>query len=367
MKKNDFYQDFFGINTKNILKELQLIDLQYQQQALKISQMAEQINVKKLNEVFAPSKSTVDLIMQGSIPAKANLQRFDELIAQNSGLAEINRKVLADITTSIARSLKLADITQSSLIRQLRIADNIGTIPNFSDLEKSVYSKFLGLSTAYSNLTTAREEIIVQKPESARVISELPALEVLNSVEVLESISAAESDAEVSQKEPELEQTKESLKTEILGQQEEFEQLLITAGWQDLVHMWQGANAVLNSTNNPDYIRHFATSLRELLTQVIHRLAPDKEIKKWTEDKNHFHNGSPTRRTRLLYICRSINHDIFYEFVEEDVDSVLELMSSFNRATHTPISPFNHTQVLTMQARLRAIINFLIETWQLNE
>ncbi|OKH42917.1 hypothetical protein NIES2101_31895 [Calothrix sp. HK-06] len=367
MKKNDFYQDFFGINTKNILKELRLIDLQYQQQALRISQMAEQINVKKLSQVLAPSKSTVDLIMQGSIPAKANLQRFDELVAQNSGLAEINRKALADITASIARSFKLADITQTSLMRQLRIADNIGTIPNFSDLEKSVYNKFLGLSTAYSNLTAAREEIIVHKPESARVVSELPALEVLNSVEVLESVSAAESDAEVSQKELELEQTKESLKIEILGQQEEFEQLLITAGWQDLVRMWQGANAVLNSTNNPDYVRHFGTSLRELLTQVIQRLSPDKEIKKWTEDKNHFHNGSPTRKARLLYISRSINHNNFSDFLEEDVDSTLELISSFNRATHAPTPPFSHTQLLTMQARLRAIVNFLIEIWRLNE
>lgn len=365
MKKNDFYQDFFGINTKDILKELQLIDSQYQQQALRISQMAEQINVKKLSQVLAPSKSTVDLIMQGCLPAGANLQRFDELIAQNSGLREVNRKVLTDITASIARSFKLADITQTSLMRQLRIADNIGSIPNFSDLEKSVYSKFLGLSTAYSNLSVSRGEIIVQKPESAKVVCELSALEVLNSVEVLESVSNAEIDV-VSQKELELEQTKELLKIKILGQQEEFEYLLITAGWQDLVHMWQGANAVLNSANNPDFVRHFATSLRELLTQVIRRLAPDKEIKKWTQDANHFHNGAPKRRTRLLYICQSINHEIFYEFVNEDVDSTLELIDSFNRATHASTPPFSHSQLLTMQSRLRAIVNFLIQIWRLN-
>ncbi len=367
MKKNDFYQDFFGINTKDILKELRLIDLQYQQQALKISQMAQQINVKKLSQVLAPSKSTADLILQASAPARFNIERLGKLIVQHSGLEEVNRKVLADVAASMARSLKLGNITQTSLQRQLRIADNIGTIPNFSDLEKSVYSKFLGLSIAYSNLTAAREEIIVKKPESARVVSELPALEVLNSVEVLESVSTAESDAEVNQKEPELEQTKESLKIEILGQREELEQLLITAGWQDLVRMWQGANAVLNSTNNPDYVRHFAASLRELFTQVIHRLSPDNEIKKWSENKNYFHNGRPTRKARLLYICRSINHNIFYEFVEEDVDSTLELMTLFNRATHAPIPPFSHTQLLTMQARLRAIINFLIEIWRLNK
>lgn len=44
--------------------------------------------------------------------------------------------------------------------------------------------------------------------------------------------------------------------------------------------MWQGAKSALNSTDNPDYARHCAVSLRELFTHVIHRLSPDDEIKK---------------------------------------------------------------------------------------
>lgn len=365
MKKNAFYQDFFGNNTKAILKELQLLDLQYQQQALKISQMAEQINIESLSKVLAPPKSRLDLVMQAAIPARANLERFDKLVAQDTELKEINRQVLTDIATTLARSLELANITQTSLLRQFRIADNVGTIPSFSDLEKSVYSKFLGLSTAYSKLTTAREEIIAQKPASAKVVSELTALEVLNNAEVLESISNAKTDIEENQG-AESEEKKESLKLKFLGQQEQIEQLLTAVGWQDLVRMWQGADMVLNFSDNPDYVRHFATSLRELFTQVIHRLSPDKEVRKWTDNEEHYHNGNPKRRTRLLYICRSINHDDFYNFVGEDVDSALELMSSFNHATHASVPPFSHTQLVTMQTRLRGIINFLIEICRLN-
>lgn len=361
----NFHRDFFGKDTKSIFRQLELFDLQRQQQDLKISQIAQRINIKELTELFTP-KSTVDLILQNSATGKINYEKINDLIGKNSGLAEIDRKALTNITAELERNLRLAHITQTTLQHRLRFTDNIRSIPKFIDLEKLIYDKFSGFSTAYSNLSTSTEEIIAQKPESAKVICELSALEVLNSAEVLESVSAAQTEVEVNQREDETED-QESFNTKISGQQAAFAQLLTTINSQDLFHIWEGANIALNSIDNPDYARHFASSLRELFTQILHRLSPDDEIRKWTRDENHFHSGRPTRRARLLYICRGINGDKFSDFVKKDIDSTLALVDLFNSATHEPVSPFTHNQLETMLTKMGGTINFLVETWLLNE
>jgi len=57
--------------------------------------------------------------------------------------------------------------------------------------------------------------------------------------------------------------------------------------------MWQGAESPLES-QHPDYGRHLTVSLRELLTHLIHRLAPDEKVKAWTNNPDHFHDKNPT-------------------------------------------------------------------------
>ena len=115
---------------------------------------------------------------------------------------------------------------------------------------------------------------------------------------------------------------------------------------------------------NLDYARYFAVSLRELFTQVLHRLSPNHEIKKWTNDDKLFDNGKPTRKARLLFICRSVNHDIFSDFLEKDVEAILEL---FQRGTHQVTIPFTHKQLVALKARVESAIIYLIEISQLNK
>jgi hypothetical protein len=72
-----------------------------------------------------------------------------------------------------------------------------------------------------------------------------------------------------------------------------------------LYEMWQGAVEAYSSKHH-DKIRHFAVSLRELLTHLLHILAPNDEVNLWTNDPQMFHKGQPTRNCRLSYICRNI-------------------------------------------------------------
>jgi hypothetical protein len=128
----------------------------------------------------------------------------------------------------------------------------------------------------------------------------------------------------------------------------------------DLVNLWDGANQSLAS-NNPDKVRHFSTSVRELMTQVIHHLSPDNEVKKWTSNKEHYKDGRPTREARLLYISRDINVDGFQKFVQKDISATIEFLNLFQEGTHKLKSSFTEKQLLALKAKAESTLNFLIE------
>ena len=94
--------------------------------------------------------------------------------------------------------------------------------------------------------------------------------------------------------------------------------------------MLRGAEQTISS-RNPDRCRHFASSHRELCTNILQALAPDDEVSEWTDDPNHFYEGRPTRKARLLFIGRNRNNQPFVDFL---VSSFLVQMKLLNADEH---------------------------------
>ncbi len=128
----------------------------------------------------------------------------------------------------------------------------------------------------------------------------------------------------------------------------------------ELVPLWDGANQTLAS-DNADKIKHFSTSVRELMTHVLHRLSPDEDLKSWSSDTGYYKDGRPTREARLMYVCRNINVGPFQEFVKKDVAATIEFINLFQEGTHTLKSSFTEGQVLALKARTESTLNILIE------
>ena len=128
----------------------------------------------------------------------------------------------------------------------------------------------------------------------------------------------------------------------------------------DLVMLWQGANEALES-NNPDKVRHFSTSVRELITQVLHHLSPDQEIEKWSTEPTHFKDGRPTREARLLYISREVNVGKFQNFIKRDISATIEFIKLFQEGTHKVKPSFSEKQLLALKAKAESTVNFLID------
>ena len=101
-----------------------------------------------------------------------------------------------------------------------------------------------------------------------------------------------------------------------------------------LARPYIGARDALNG-NNADRARHILSSLRELWNHLLRRLAPDDLVTAWIlgvpNQKDLLHEGKPTRRARVLYVCRELNNDPLTDFLMHDTRALLKLIELFNR------------------------------------
>lgn len=87
--------------------------------------------------------------------------------------------------------------------------------------------------------------------------------------------------------------------------------------------------------NNADRARHILSSLRELWNHLLRRLAPDDLVAAWipgvSNQKDLLHEGKPTRRARVLYVCRELNNDPLTDFLMHDTRALVKMIELFNR------------------------------------
>jgi Predicted pPIWI-associating nuclease len=134
---------------------------------------------------------------------------------------------------------------------------------------------------------------------------------------------------------------------------------------QELLTLLKGAQQTLES-ENPDRVRHFSASLRELFTNILHLLAPDDEVKGWSTEPTYYERGRPTRKARLFYICRLLNHDPFSTFVEKDIDTMLVFLQLFQQGTHEAASKYSDYQLRIMLTKMESTLRFLLEISRAN-
>ena len=102
----------------------------------------------------------------------------------------------------------------------------------------------------------------------------------------------------------------------------------------DLLSRWKGALFSL-SPSNPDAGRHFCTSTREIFISILDYYAPDRIVIE-LENCECTSNGNPTRKSKIKYILqeKGFIDDSAVNFVNEDIDNILQLFRLFNDGTH---------------------------------
>jgi len=259
---------------------------------------------------------------------------------------------LLGIQSHISRISEISLLAESSLAKI--DFSKIGALTSISlNLKDSIKDSHFLFMESYSSLIetiTAKQYSILSYPP---VVSTIPPVEFYLNNRFIEKISITREEAgEETDLIPLLtEETKDELEANL--------RVLDPS----LIKLWKGAKEALNS-KNPDATRHFVTSLRELITHVIHKLSPDDELRAWSNSPDCYHDNRPTRRGRLLFICRKINHDQFSDLLKKDIDALLAYVDVFQEGTHAIDSHLTKTQLDLLMLKVESTIRFLIRIWK---
>ncbi|HBR58563.1 MAG TPA: hypothetical protein DEA22_14010, partial [Blastocatellia bacterium] len=287
--------------------------------------------------------SAIDEIKRMSATMAKDWTNFKDLVSPQMQVDKFLNAHLAQIiqTSALAQSA-LANIEISKITGAFQLAD---------DMRISFRDKFTDFATSYKDLFKSfeiPETSLFRLPPS---ISEMPTIEFFNGVDLLETTVE-----EVNHDEYEelriivREEIRQSTKDSVIIQLQEVN--------PDWIKMLEGARQAFNSTN-PDKNRQCITSLRELFRDIMLYLSPDEQIKDWSNSMDDFANNRPTRKARLRYIARNINHGAFTKFVEKDIEAIIAAIDIFQAGTHVVNSKLTDAQMNALFFRAESTILFL--------
>lgn len=276
-----------------------------------------------------------------------------EILKASRNLGLLN----TDYLSSIAINSSIAKATELSLFAEKSLSHfdykSIGNLIGISEESRTdLTTSFTNFSNGYSSLlssfNTDPKSYIDLNPT---FIKSVP-VEYFTGSNLLEIISTEE---EVSVDE-------EILKNEVQYENEISLNKFLPKIDSGLYDMWKGAIEAYHSDNS-DKVRHFATSIREIFTHLMGIMAPDKEIKQWSQSEQDFYDGRPTRKARLNFMCRNISNDTFKDFVNKDVDATLAFINLFQKGTHQIKPNFSQNQLIAIKSKSESTIKFMLEIY----
>ena len=133
----------------------------------------------------------------------------------------------------------------------------------------------------------------------------------------------------------------------------------------DLEKAYAGAFDAQRGTN-PDRARHILTSLRELWDHLLQKIAPCKHVREWIPkdtDELLDDDRKPTRRARVLFVCRDLNHDPLTDFIVKDTDAFIAYYKVLNRL-HDLESRLSEKQLSALLLRTNSWLTFILHIWK---
>lgn len=258
----------------------------------------------------------------------------------------------------------ITEATQSTIFAQgslARIPDisSIGIMMNEGSALRA-YGDIIGqLTHSYADYVGefVKSSVVFDIPRPQ--IIGIAGLEYFSSSDVAEIIS-------VQPIEDEFTERKRAKRRELYEENENPVRSLLSERENGFVKMLDGASQALES-DNPDRLRHFSISMRELFTHILHILSPDQDVRTWDSSNELYHDGKPTRRARLLYICRHVNQPPLESFFKKDIEATLELINFFQSGTHGVEISFSLDQALALRLKMEGAIRFMLEVSKLGE
>jgi uncharacterized protein YukE len=259
---------------------------------------------------------------------------------------------LIDIGFMLSKDISL--ISKSALLTQRTVArldfEALGAATKASkEISSVVGQRIVDMAESYSQMWERFKTNPYVLFDVPRAVFKIPPLEVYLAVH----------EAEISTGEEIISSEEKKFLAEVKPSQKAICEALKSLD-ERLVQLYEGAKEAIYS-NNVDKVRHATTSLRELFTQVLHKLAPDDAFFRWNQDSSNIYRGRPTRKGRLLYICRGINYGPVAKFVEKDVSAALAFHELLEKGVHSVEASYGEEQLRALLVRMECLLLFLIK------
>lgn len=293
-------------------------------------------------------------------PGLERLQEFSKAMNGRmellSSSALLNAKGL--IALMDASNYGLARIDEMNLMAKQMLAglnmEQYGSALNLSaNLSRNLWLTHDNLATSAIAATSSLFQGKFSSELQMAHIRYLPSMELLSANSLVRSISIESPDIDETES-AEYAATIVSTDSEV-----SLETLLYRLDYA-LSSMWNGAKQSLSS-GNPERIAHTTLSLRRLFDQILNSLAPIDDVRNWSNSPDHFKGRVPTRRAKLLFICKYINNESFSDFIEKDIDTILCAFKLFNRGAHEKMADYSDMQLKALMARFESTVRWLIE------
>ena len=303
-----------------------------------------------MNSLLGANRNLTQIVEQIGLPKSSVAAAF----SGPGGVHEILRSAgLSPTLTASLAQMDMSRMVSASLVAQQRLAvlDSVplgSLVGADATFRRSVAAHLGRLTRSYERVLAAATQpsLVARLPLTTAYVP----VEYYRHVQTLESVSILAVDVDDA-----LVTVDASLEEAVPGIDDLLREFDVS-----LCPLLAGARQAL-AGRNPDRARHVTTSLRELFTQVLHSLAPDDGVRSWTSHANHFHDRRPTRRARLLYICRNINEGAFTDLVEDDVGAALSFFDLLSDDTHTVESRLSTAQLISTVARMESLLVFLLQ------
>ena len=209
---------------------------------------------------------------------------------------------------------------------------------------RTITARYTSSHTSVEALYSAYERL--DNSDADPFLSDLAERDTANSMSVLNALLGDNSQAQVGDGELTSTKLSESLSRYSM----------------DMQDRWSGAIFALNP-GNPDAARHFCTSAREILADILNAEAPNTEVLSRFPGCQVTEQGTPTRRAKIHYcLDRSgLNNRSLEDFIDVNINNLSVLFKDLNAGAHGPAGKFSLPQLTAIKTRVEDSIDFLCE------
>ena len=136
----------------------------------------------------------------------------------------------------------------------------------------------------------------------------------------------------------------------------------LSAFSRELGRRWSGALFSLDSAN-PDAARHFCTSSREIIAQILNTEAPDDKVLAHNPNCQLTDHGTPTRRAKIQYCLErnGLGNQDLEDFMDANVGDLTTLFRELNSGAHGVAGKFTLSQLSVIKGRVEDSIEFICQ------